>query len=147
MAYKEWFQRSNTEEQRLYVYATNPAKVTSLPDLERHLSNAGRYVSELKALLADFAEYQAALVARYNELESMMYKTRVKLERRPNNGYGVKYYLSVTKVYEDGTEDTDLKQSKTYAGKERREAMKAFEALRNPGVEMVLDIEKKRWER
>lgn len=147
MAYKDWFQWGSTEEKRLYIYATKPSKVTSLSDLEWHLSDTGRYVSELKALLADFAEYQAALVARYNELESMMYKTRVKLERRPNNGYGVKYYLSVTKVYEDGTEDTDLKQSKTYAGKERREAMKAFEALRKPGVEMVLDIEKKRWER
>lgn len=56
-------------------------------------------------------------------------------------------YITLTKTLDDGTQVKEL--SETYTGKERRQAIARFEALKKerPGIEAIKDIEKKAWER
>ena len=95
-------------------------------------------------MLDDLTEYRQALAARYAALSTMPYTLRLELERIPDWGSGrVKYYVRLVKTYEDGTAVKELEE--VYAGKQRREALARFEALRKerPGIEAVKDIERR----
>ena len=77
----------------------------------------------------------------------MGYKLLLTLKRYKRYQGGVEYYITLTKTLDDGTQVKEL--SETYTGKERRQAIARFEALKKqrPGIEAVKDIEKKSWER
>lgn len=69
----------------------------------------------------------------------------IRLERTASNG--IYYYLSTRRRYEDGTERQ--LSSTRYPGKDRRQAIKDFEALcaANPTAIPEKRIEKAAWER
>lgn len=138
---------SDEWNETIHIYQRRPDKLTSTKDVTYRDSNAESQIKELEAALADLKEYRRRLAARYAELVTMAYRLKVKLEREPSRGYGVKYYLTVTRIYEDGTEE--LESSRRFAGTERREAIKEYETLckQHRGAEHIKDIERRSWEK
>lgn len=134
-------------EARPWITFYKTAKLRSSADVQRADDQAARDIAEMEKLIDDLKEYRQALAARYAQLETMPYRDRIELERSPGYNSGVKYYLRIMRRYEDGTEDQ--LEFHCYDGKQRREALKAFEDLKRerPGIEAVKDIEKKSWER
>ena len=138
---------SNYAEVRPFIYFRNAAKIQTADEVARADKSAQRDIEDLEQLIADLKEYRQALTARYSQLETMSYHDRLELQRVPNYGRGVVFYVRTRRIYEDGTE-TELKYQR-FDGKQRREAIKYFEDLKRerPGIEAVKDIEKKSWER
>ena len=150
MSYKERIEntyKTAYAEARPWIMFYKTAKLRSSADVQRADDRAARDIAEMEKLIDDLKEYRQALAARYSQLETMSYRDRLELQRVPNCGSGVVYYVRTRRIYEDGTE-TELKYQR-FEGKQRREALKAFEDLKKqrPGIEAVKDIEKKSWER
>lgn len=140
---------SPTDEwnETIHIYHTKPEKLATAKEVVSRDQNAARDIAAFEALIADLREYRQALAARYAALETMPYKRLLKLEREPDRGHGVRYYISVYRIFEDGTKGSELFER--YDGKQRRDALKRFEALKKqyPGIEAVKDIERRSWER
>ena len=92
-------------------------------------------------------DYRQALAARYGELETMPYTRLLKLERCPHWKGNIEYTVTITKTFPDKTEIKELRE--VYPGKERRKAIARYEQLKKerPGIEAVMDIEKRQWEK
>lgn len=103
-------------------------------------------IADCKRLITQLTEYRQDLAARYAALATMPSKDSVMLQRY--NGYhGITYYIRYFTEYEDGTRVETA--TETFPGKERHAALKRFAQLQKerPGIEYVMDIEKKSWER
>ena len=150
MSYQERIENTyNTAyaEARPWITFYKAAKLKSSADVQEADAQAARDIAELEQMITDLKEYRQALAARYAQLETMAYHDRLELQRVPSLGRGVAYYVRIRRIYEDGTEAEQSYQR--YEGKQRREALKAFEDLKKqrPGIEAVKDIEKRIWER
>ena len=78
----------------------------------------------------------------------MPYKLRLSLVRHsPWSGRGVTFDLRIIRIYEDGNAVDELHEH--YTGKQRREALARYAELKKqrPGIDAVLDIERRTWER
>lgn len=151
MAWEKMFTRygspSKEADIRLTAYLLHPEGLTQ-DKITYYDGVAQRAITEAQALIDSLGEYRQALAARYNQLETGIYHHELKLERHPPSSYSkVKYYLTLSKIYEDGTNVTELNER--YEGKQRREALARFEELKKqrPGIKAILDIEKRSWER
>lgn len=151
MSYETWFHRGtyyNPEYRiQLYGYCRDPEKLT-LKEVEYHDNSAACLQAELDAMQEDLKQYRQALAARYAKLSAMPYKLRLSLIRHaPWSGRGVTFDLRIIRIYEDGTAVDELHEH--YTGKQRREALARFEELKKqrPGIEIVVDIERRSWER
>lgn len=146
MAYQDWFGSWHSGEIQLRGYFRPPEKLngSEIPGLDR---SAARLQEEARRLLADLAEYRQALVERYAYLETAPYTLRLFLARHPGYRSGVTYSVTLSRIYEDGTEVREIRE--TYPGKQRREAIARFEAMKKsrPGIEAAKDIEKRSWEK
>lgn len=133
-------------ELRLTAYLTRPDKLT--PSRIVYLDKtAADTIARAESIIDALRAYRVNLTARYNELCTMQAHEEIKLERYPNYDGKIYYYVRTATVYEDGTRDeTD---NRRYTGKERREAVKYFEALCKaiPAAEHITDIARKPWER
>lgn len=150
MSYRErveFTRGGSPAEFRTWIYFYNAEKLNEQKKVMDADATAAREIAELEKLIDDLKEYRQALTARYSQLETMSYHDRLELQRVPNYGRGVVFYVRTRRIYEDGTE-TELKYQR-FEGKQRREAIKYFEDLKRerPGIEAVKDIEKKSWER
>ena len=146
--FSEYGSRDGYAEFRPWITFYKPEKLKELGDVARADKNAAGDIERLEALVSDLKEYRQALAARYAELETMPYTERLELERRPSwGGGGATYYLRTVRRYADGTETITAHES--FPGKQRRDALKRFEELKKqrPGIETVVDIAKKSWER
>ena len=123
MTYKElfggWHCRDGYANHTLYVNCYRPDKLSTVAEILQNNERASRTIAELEGYITALREYQG----------------------------GVEYYITLTKTLDDGTQVKEL--SETYTGKERRQAIARFEALKKqrPGIEAIKDIEKKAWER
>ena len=151
MSYETLFQRygspSTEAEIRITAYLIRPDKLTA-DRIPWNDEQAARLISGCESLIASLKEYRQALADRYAMLQTAPYALRLELERKPSyNGSGVLYYVRIVREYQDGTEVQEL--AETYQGKQRREALARFEALKKqrPGIEIMKDIEKRSWER
>lgn len=147
MGYKSYFGRNadGTAEIRPYIYIRQPEKLTKPEDIAYYDGRAAQMLRELEAIADNLREYRQDLAARYGQLETMSYTRLLKLERRPGNG--VKYYLTVTKTFTDGSQVSELRE--IYTGKERKQAFDRFHSLQKqfPGIPYEQDTEKRSWER
>ena len=77
----------------------------------------------------------------------MAYKDRLEIERDPSRYSGIKFYVRIARLYEDGTKKNVLHE--VFQGKERHKALARFEELKrqHPGIETLKDIERQRWEK
>jgi len=151
MSYEDLFSRygSPSDEGEINVRAwfQRPEKLRTGSDIKTADERAARVIAECKAVIDTMNELRARLTIRYNTLETIPYHIRVTLERQPWHSDGIEYWVLRDRVLEDGTEINEY--HKLYAGKERRQAIKDYEAMlkQYPGCEAVKDIEKKQWER
>ena len=77
----------------------------------------------------------------------MPYDYRLDLiRRRRRSDKRAAYTVALVREYQDGHEEAE--ESATYPGAQRREALKAFEALKRsrPGIACNMDIKKRPWE-
>ena len=151
MTYKEffggWHCRDGYANHTLYVNCYRPDKLSTVAEILQNNERASRTIAELESYITALREYQQELAKRAAQIETMGYKLLLKLERYKRYQGGVEYYITLTKTLDDGTQIKVL--SETYTGKERRQAIARFEALKKqrPGIEAVKDIEKESWER
>lgn len=151
MTYKEffggWHCRDGYANHMLYINCFRPDKLSTVAEILQSNERAGRTIAELESYITALREYQQELTKRAAQIETMGYKLLLKLERYKRYQGGVEYYITLIKTLDDGTQITEL--SETYTGKERRQAIARFEALKKerPGIEAIIDIEKKSWER
>ena len=151
MTYKElfddWHCRDGYANHTLYVNCYRPDKLSTVAEILQNNERASRTIAELEGYITALREYQQELSKRAAQLETMGYKLSLTLERYKRYQGGVEYYITLTKTLDDGTQIKVL--SETYTGKERRQAIARFEALKKqrPGIEAVKDIEKESWER
>ena len=151
MTYKElfgdWYCRDGYANHTLYVNCYRPDKLSTVAEILQSNERASRTITELESYITALQEYQQELAKRAAQLETMGYKLLLTLKRYKRYQGGVEYYITLTKTLDDGTQIKEL--SETYTGKERRQAIARFEALKKqrPGLEAVKDIEKKSWER
>lgn len=151
MTYKEffggWHCRDGYANHTLYVNCYRPDKLSTVAEILQNNERASRTIAELESYITALREYQQELAKRAAQLETMGYKLSLTLERYKRYQGGVEYYITLTKTLDDGTQVKEL--SETYTGKERRQAIARFEALKKqrPGLEAIKDIEKKAWER
>ena len=151
MTYKElfndWHCRDGYANHTLYVNCYRPDKLSTVAEILQSNERASRTITELESYITALQEYQQELAKRAAQLETMGYKLLLTLKRYKRYQGGVEYYITLTKTLDDGTQIKEL--SETYTGKERRQAIARFEALKKqrPGIEAVKDIEKESWER
>lgn len=151
MTYKEeLFTRygspSKEAEIKIWGYLKHPDACSSFDDIRHNDDKAARLIADCKRLITQLTEYRQDLAARYAALATMPSKDSVMLQRY--NGYkGITYYIRYFIEYEDGTKVETA--TETFPGKERHTALKRFAQLKKerPGIEYVMDIEKKSWER
>lgn len=151
MSYKDLLHMYGSEqesaEQRVYIYAVQPKKLKTFRDVQHRDADAEQKISQLEKLIEDLKDYRIALAARYGELSTMSYKTRLLLERAPHWKGHIEYIVTMTRTMEDGTAIEDLRE--VYKGKDRKQAFKRFEELKksHPGIDAAQDIERRHWER
>ena len=151
MTYKEffggWHCRDGYANHTLYVNCYRPDKLSTVAEILQSNEWTSRTIAELESYITALREYQQELTKRAAQLETMGYKLLLTLKRYKRYRGGVEYYITLTKTLDDGTQIKEL--SETYTGKERRQAIARFEALKKqrPGIEAVKDIEKESWER
>lgn len=129
-------------------YVIHPDKLDTLDRVELYDQSAVRMVQEMEDYIEVLKGYRQALAERYAALASMPYTYRLELKRYKGwSDKRVTYTLRLVRVYEDGHEEDEEKT--TYAGTERRKALKEYETMKKarPGISCLLDLEKRIWEK
>lgn len=151
MSYHDLLHRYGSEQEsaevRPYIYIQHPRKLTTPEEIAYRDKDAAKAIQQLERIIADLKDYRQALAARYGELETMPYTRLLKLERCPHWKGRIEYTVTITKTHSDGTKIQELRE--TYSGKDRRKAITRFRELQKqrPGLESVMDIEKRQWEK
>lgn len=152
MTYKEeLFTRygspSKEAEIKIWGYLKHPDTCSSFDGIRHNDGEAARLIADCKRLVTQLAEYRQDLAARYNALATMPSKDSVVIRRYRKRNDTTVYYIRYFTEYEDGTKVETA--TETFPGKERHAALKRFAQLKKerPGLEYVMDIEKKSWER
>lgn len=150
MSYKDLFYKygspSKEAEIRINTYLLRPDKLVKPNEIDWMDKQAASTIEACKATIERLQDYRKAIAERYSQLETMAYSDRLELERYP--GYnGITYYVRIIRTYSDKTKIETL--SETYDGKYRHKAIKRFNQLKKerPGIESVMDIERRSWER
>ena len=152
MSYQDLLQRygspSKTADHTIYIHVAAPSTLSTTAEVAHRDQWAAQDIARLESYVENLRDYRRALAARYAELETMGFAYRLELHRNPSwSGGNVTYELKLVKLYADGTEVNEQRQ--VFPGKERRAALKTFDEMKRsrPGIETVLDIEKRQWER
>lgn len=151
MEWKELFKRSwrgDEAEVKVYDHLRLPDKLTDLDGVTLYDRSASGTIQRMEEYIEALRGYRQALAARYAALASMPYDYRLDLIRRRGwSDKRVTYTVALVREYQDGHEEAE--ESTTYPGTQRREALKAFEALKKsrPGIACNVDIGKRPWEK
>ena len=133
---------------RVNDYIIHPDKLDTPERVAYYDRSAAGTIQRMEEYIEALRGYRQALAARYAALASMPYGYRLDLIRRRGwSNKRVTYTVSLVREYQDG--HVEAEESTTYSGAQRREAFKAFEALKQsrPGIACNVDIEKRSWER
>lgn len=144
--FTRWGTRSDEGRVELRGYFIRPDKLTQ-DKIGYYDQTAARLIEEAQAAIDQLTAYRKGLADRYNQLTTAPYKLRLEFERHRQYQGKVHYYIRIVRTYEDGTKINEL--SETYKGTERRDAFARFEQLKKqrPGIEILVDTEKARWEK
>lgn len=151
MPYQNLLSRYGSEqdsgETRVYVHVMHPRKLTKPEEIAYRDKIAAEDIAQLQRIIEDLKDYRQALAARYNQLETMPYTRKLKLERHPHWKGHIEYIITITRSYEDKTKVEELREA--FPGKERKNALaRTNDLLRKyPGIPYEVDIEKRSWEK
>jgi hypothetical protein len=139
--------KASDADTRVYVYWVAPETLSDTASVEYRDKTAAQDIAALECIIADLKEYRAALATRYAELETMPYTRKLTLQRIPNYGGKINYYVTITRTMSDGTSAEELREQ--YPGAERRKALARYaEMLKQyPGIDAEQDIARRGWER
>lgn len=150
MSYEDLFYKygspSKDAEIRINTHLLRPDSLVKQQEINWMDRNASSTIEACKATIERLQDYRKALAERYSQLETMAYSDRLELERYP--GYnGITYYVRIIRTYSDKTSIETL--TERFDGKERHKAIKRFNQLKKerPGIESVMNIERRSWER
>ena len=147
MKWEEIFRRGREAEIRVSGYFQHPDKLDTPERVAYYDRSAAGTIQRMEEYIEALRGYRQALAARYAALASMPYGYRLDLIRRRGwSDKRVTYTVALVREYQDGHEEAE--ESATYPGAQRREALKAFEALKRsrPGIACNMDIKKRPWE-
>lgn len=151
MTWQELFAQSwrgDEVEIKIFDHLRRPDKLTDTDGVALYDRSAADTVQRMEEAIEALKGYRQALAERYAVLASMPYTYRLELKRYKGwSDKRVTYTLRLVRVYEDGHEEDE--ERTTYAGTERREALKEYEAMKKerPGISCLLDLEKRSWEK
>ena len=151
MSYHNLLIRYGSEQEsneiRPYMYIHAPQKLTKPEEIVYRDKAAAEYITLLESIVEDLKDYRQALTDRYNELATMPYTRKLKLERNPHWKGHIEYSITITRFYPDKTQVVELHE--VFPGKERKKALSRTNDLLRlyPGLPYEIDIEKKSWER
>lgn len=139
--------RQDSAEIRLYIYVEEPKKLATSKDVAYRDKRTAEQIEQLQQLIDDLKDYRAALAARYGQLETMTYSRLLKIKRETHWKGPITYTVTITKIREDGTKETELLES--FQGIDRHKAIARYHELRkqHPGITCEMDIKKGSWER
>ena len=150
--FDSWRCQDGHRDYKITAYLCKPEKLDELSRVQDYDKSAARLIEECQKTIELMTAYRAALYERYNEIATAPTVPVVKLKREHRYSYGkgnpVYYYLGVYSRNLNSGKDTQI-ESKCFEGKQRHEALKAFEDYKknHPGIIAEKDIEKKQWER
>ena len=116
-----------------------PEKIDELRSVQTYDKEAEAMIKDCEQAIETLTAYRAALFERYNEITTAPTVPVIKLKREHRYSYGkgnpVYYYLSVYSRNLNSGKDTQI-ESKCFEGKQRHEAIKAFEEYKksHPGI-------------
>ena len=130
------------------VYLTNPSRMNTLESVSSNDKSAAYDVALLEEALADLKEYRRMLAERAAVLATAVFDWRLTFIR--SHYYTpVTYDVTLEKVFADPSIKPEPVETYHFTGKERAAAKKKFEELRKsrPGIDTLVDIDKKAWGR
>ena len=145
---RKLFNHRGEYTQTHHIYLVDPSHLDTLDRITQRDRFTADYIALLTEELENLKAYRRALADRYNELSTMPYTLRLTCQRRKQySDNKVFYTIKLTRHYQDGTENDELKE--TYPGTERRTALARYSELQktHPGIDCKLDISKSSWER
>lgn len=151
MSYRKYLTRygssAETGEIRFSIYLTDPAKLTTPKDIVWRDKHTAEEITRLENILEALRDYRKDLAKRYGELETMPYTRLLKLERRPHRKGHIEYIITITRIFPDKTQVSEL--CEVFPGKERTKALARTNDLlhKYPGIPYEVDIEKRSWEK
>ena len=151
MSYRKYLTRygspSDSAEIRCYVYLVDPAKLTTPKDIVWRDKHTAEEITRLENILEALRDYRKDLAKRYGDLETMPYTRLLKLERHPHWKGHIEYIITITRIFPDKTQVSELHE--VFPGNERKKAFeRTAELLKQyPGIPYEKDIEKRSWER
>lgn len=151
MSYHNLLMRYGSEQEsneiRPYMYIHAPQKLTKPEEIIYRDKATAEYIAQLEGIIEDLKDYRKALTERYNELETMPYTRQLKLERNPHWKGHIEYIITITRIFPDKTQVSEL--CEVFPGKERTKALARTNDLlhKYPGIPYEVDIEKRSWEK
>lgn len=134
-----------------HFYFTRADHVTSLNHVKNEDSKAVNTINELLEFAELLKEYRKTLFERAQEFLTAEYNMQLKITRNIDcwNGNKKFYVIEVLKILNLKNADPVRVLQETYEGKERHTALKRFEQLKKqyPNIEIIKDIEKRKWEK
>lgn len=144
------FTYRNDEDLRVYAYLYKPDAISSMDRLTYYGSTADRAIADCKHMIETLEAYKLKLHERAQQLTTAPYHFELELKREKHwNDSPVLYFLTLYRVFDVPGIQKQTESQTRYPGKERRQALKDFEAMKksHPGIPATLDIEKRSWER
>lgn len=149
---------NSSYELRLTTNIYDPAGIMEADRLAQYDKWTEEAIERVEEGLQILKDYRAAIAQRYSEIETAATIPVIRLRRQRDfwKEHKVFYHLEEITRYVDtpnpkaGKSYTDrVDRCTTYAGSDRRQALKDFEAYKktHPGITAELDIEKSKWER
>lgn len=140
--------RYGVTEYHMNTYTYEPKSYTTAADLLAADRRAADDIAQLTHYITALKQYRKSLAERMEQIATMGFYTKCELRReRQWLDSKVFYYITISTVFEDGTEQ--ITKSEKYSGTERNKAIADYEAMRkaNPHWKCSKDIERKAWEK
>ena len=142
--------RDGFKDYQYRAFLKMPERIEELKDCQHYDLEAERLINSCKLAIETMQAYRAALFERYNVIATTPTVPVVKLtrERKYYREGNIYYYLRTYRRNLETGKDLQV-ESKEYSGKQRHEAIKAFNdyVKSHPGIINEMDIAKREWER
>lgn len=147
--FDRWGSPQQSSDVRFSIYVNNPDYLDKTEDIERNIKRAQEDINRFEKYIDILKTYQIALVEKYNEVLTAPKQMKAVL-KRDRNYYDkhVYYYITTYEINLDTGVEV-LKDSKRYAGKDKKQAFADFEQMHKENKNWIFekDIDKKQWEK
>ena len=130
------------------IWQPHPNTIHNTKEVIKRIESAEKDIERLENYILQLKAYEIALTERYNCLETVPTKHKIKLQRNKKYQGNVFYYIIFYDVNMETNEEIETKRT-TYKGTERKQAIADFEQLKNEYKCAIfeIDIEKPKYER